>query len=245
MWTWLFLIFCLTLTDPHLSVAQLRGTIFGPGAKAFPVAVAELQTGGGDRTYAKQFADIVASDLMMSGLMRVIPRDRYIEPVDGSGVTDSTINFADWSVLGALALVKGTLTSEGGMLVVEARLFDVSQRRQLVGRRYRGSAVDVRRMAHKFADEIMEQLTRERGPFDSQVAFLSRRGGRFKDLYVTSLDGGDVRRLTNNNTLNLAPSWAADARSILFTSYQKGNPDLFSVDVQTKRMTKVSSLRRR
>jgi TolB protein len=240
---WLFLILRLTLTDPHASLAQLRGTIFGPGAKAFPVAVAELQSGGGNRAAAKQFADIVTSDLTMSGLMHVIPRDRYIEPIEGSGVTDSTINFADWSVLGALALVKGTLTSEGGTLVVEARLFDVSQRRQLVGRRYRGSAADVRRMAHKFADEIMEQLTHERGPFDSQVAFLSKRGGRFKDLYVVSLDGGDVRRLTSNNTLNLAPSWAANAKSLLFTSYQRGNPDLFSVDVQTKRMAKVSSLR--
>jgi Tol biopolymer transport system component len=97
---WLFLVLCLTLTDPRVSVAQLRGTIFGPGAKAFPVAVAELQTGGGDRTAAKQFADIVASDLTMSGLMHVIPRDRYIEPIDGSGVTDSTTIPADWSVLG-------------------------------------------------------------------------------------------------------------------------------------------------
>jgi TolB protein len=67
------------------------------------------------------------------------------------------------------------------------------------------------------------------------------RGGGDSDLY--GLDGGDVRRLTSNNTLNLAPSWATNARSILFTSYQRRNPDLFSVDVDTKRMAKVSSLR--
>jgi TolB protein len=243
MLLWLTLVACLTLASPGASVAQLRGTIFGPGTKAFPVAVTELQTGGVEKTSATQFADIVTSDLTMSGLMRVIPRDRYIEPVEGSGVTDTTINFADWSVLGALALVKGTLASEGSTFTVEARLFDVSQRRQLVGRRYRGTAVDVRRMAHKFADEIMAQLTQERGPFDSQIAFLSRRGGRFKDLYVVSLDGGDVRRITNNNTLNLAPSWAPNTRTLLFTSYQKRNPDLYSVDIQTKRMTKISSLR--
>lgn len=241
MWWWLALLACLTVGAPRAAIAQLRGTIFGPGTKAFPVAVSELQTGGGEKTSAKQFADIVTWDLTMSGLMRVIPRDRYIEPVEGSGTTDTTINFADWSVLGALALVKGTLTSEGSTFTVEARLFDVSQRRQLVGRRYRGTTVDVRRMAHKFADEIMAQLTQERGPFDSQVAFLSTRGGRFKDVYVVSLDGGDVRRITSNNTLNLAPSWAPNARTLLFTSYQKRNPDLFSVDVQTKRLTKLSS----
>jgi TolB protein len=233
----------VALCLPVTGAAQLRGTIFGPGTRAFPVAVAELQTGGGNTGLAKQFADIVSRDLTMSGLMRVIPRDRYIDPVEGSGVTDDSINFDNWSVLGALALVKGTLQAEGSNLVVEARLFDVSQRRQLVGKRYRGTANDVRRMAHKFADEIMEQLTQERGPFDSQIAFLSTRGGRFKDLYVMSLDGGDVRRLTSNNTINLAPSWAPSARAVLLTSYQKRNPDLFSVDVQTRQMTRLSNTR--
>lgn len=243
MWLRVATVLFITMSVTATATAQLRGTIFGPGTKAFPVAVAELQAGDRGTTSAKQFADIVSSDLAMSGLMRVIPRDRYIEPVEGSGVTDDTINFADWSVLGALALVKGTLETDGSNLTVEARLFDVSQRRQLVGRRYRGTAADVRRMAHKFADEIMEQLTQERGPFDSQLAFLSTRGGRFKDLYVMSLDGGDVRRITNNNTLNLAPSWAPNARAVLLTSYQKHNPDLFSVDVQTRQWTRLSNTR--
>ena len=67
-------------------------------------------------------------------------------------------------------------------------------------------------MANRFADEIMQYFTGERGPFDSQIAFLSTRGGRFKDVYVMSANGDDVRRITNENTLNLSPSWTPDGR---------------------------------
>jgi TolB protein len=238
-----FLLLLLLAVRPSVTVAQLRATIFGPGSKAFPIAVVPLQPlGQGDAAAAHQFAGIVSRDLTLSGLVRVIPEDRFIEP-EGAGVTEETIHFDNWSVIGALALVKGTLQREGNNLTVEARFFDVSERRQLAGRRYRGGPDDLRRMAHKFADEIMEQLTQERGPFDSQIAFLSTRGGRFKDLYVMSLDGGDVRRVTNNNTINLAPSWAPGNRGVLLTSYQRGNPDLFSVDVHTRQWTRLSNTR--
>ena len=46
-------------------------------------------------------------------------------------------------------------------------------------------------MAHKFADEIMQQFTGERGPFDSRITFVSTRDSRLKDVYVMSLDEGD------------------------------------------------------
>ena len=41
-----------------------------------------------------------------------------------------------------------------------------------------GTRADVARMAHRFADQLLEVLTGERGPFDSQIVFTSTRGGR-------------------------------------------------------------------
>ena len=219
---------------------QIRGTIFGPGNRAFPMAVSPLHAErAGDEALANQFADIVSRDLTLSGLVRIIPREQYIESAQDSGITADTINFGSWSVIGAVALTKGTLERDGDHLTVEARLFDVYQRRQLAGRRYRGGAGELRRMAHRFADEVMAQLTGERGPFDSLIAFLSTRGGRFKDVYVMSVDGGDVRRITSNDTINLSPAWAPDARGLLVTSYGARGPALFSVDVSSRRLTRV------
>lgn len=223
--------------------AQVVGTIFGPGGRTFPIALSALKDLSGTEDGAgltTRFADLVGRDLALAGLFRVIPRDAYIEPPDTSGITAESINFDNWSVIGALLLMKGSALSEGDELVLEARLFDVYQRRQLVGRRYRGQASDLRRMAHRFADEIVREVTGERGPFDSRVAFLSNRGGRFKDAYVMSLDGGDAQRVTTENTINLAPSWSRDLQSILLTSYRTGRAHLYSIDLAGGSWTRLS-----
>jgi len=203
--------------------AQVRGTIVGPGATSYPIAVSPLKGADGDR-----FADIVARDLDLSGFFKVIDRGAYIEHEDP--VAADAINFENWKTVGALALVKGTIERASDGVVVEARLFDVVERKQLAGKRYR-TGEDLRRIAHRFADEIMLALTGERGPFDSKIAFASRRGGRFKEIWAMSLDGGDLRAVTHEGLIALAPSWSPDSRSLLLTSYRTGNPSLFEIDV--------------
>jgi TolB protein len=228
------------------ATAQVRGTIFGPGVRQYPIAVSEaknLSPGAVSPASISLLADVLTRDLEIAGLFRPIARSAHIERPDTSGITAESINFDNWSVIGALALVKGSVVREGGDLVVELRLFDVSQRTMLTGRRYRGREEDVRRIAHRFADEIMQQFTGERGPFDSRIAFLSTRGGRFKDAYVTSLDAGDIERVTEANTINLSPSWSPDGNQIVLTSFRARNPDLFAVDVESRAWRKLSDLR--
>ncbi len=223
--------------------AVVSGTVFGPGAHSYPIAVSPLKnvSGGGAAADAStRFADIVSRDLVISGYFKVLDRAAYIEKPETSGYTPDNINFDSWSVIGALALVKGACTIEGDNLTIEARLFDVYQRKVLTGRRYHGSVEDLRRMAHKFADEIMHQFTGDRGPFDSRIAFVSTRDGRFKEIYIMSLDEGDLQQVTKNQTLNVSPAWGADARSLLYTSYKRGNPDLYVLDLISGRETRLS-----
>ena len=221
--------------------AQVRGTIFGPSARSYLVAVSPLKhLSGGAPEAAMRFADIVGRDLTLSGYFKVLDRAAYIEKPDSSGYTAEDINFDNWSVIGALALVKGAYTMEGDKLTLEVRLFDVYQRKQLTGRRYHGSVDEVRRMAHRFADEVMAQFTGERGPFDSRIAFVSTRDSRFKELYVMSLDEGDLTQETKSQTINLSPSWSPDNRTLLYTSYKRGNPDLYALDFVSGRETRFS-----
>jgi TolB protein len=209
--------------------AQVRSTIIGPGATQYPIAVSPLRTSGVAGAVGEQFADRVVRDLQVSGLFRVVPRETYIEPPQSSGVEAESILFENWSVLGAHAVVKGLLTMTGDDILVEARLFDVGRRAQVSGRRYRGRLEDLDRIAERFADEILAALSGKRGPFDSRIAFLSTRGGRFKELYVMSANGRDLRRLTKTQTLNLAPRWGPRGDRLMVTSYRDGDPDLFSV----------------
>lgn len=227
------------------SAAQVRSTIIGPGSTQYPIAVSPLRTSGGDPALGGQFADRLGRDLQVSGLFRIVPRDTYIEHPQSSGVEAETIVFENWSVLGAHALIKGMLTITGDDVVIEARLFDVARRSQISGRRYRGGKEDIDRIADRFADEVIAALSGERGPFDSRIAFLSTRGGRFKDVYVMSANGRDIRRLTRTQTLNLTPRWGPKANRLMITSYRYGAPDLVSISYpegQWQRLTQRNGL---
>jgi TolB protein len=221
--------------------AQVRSTIIGPGATRYPIAVSPLRTVGAAPSLGAEFADRLVRDLELSGIFRVVPRETYIESQQ-SGTEAATILFENWSVLGAHGLVKGQLTMTGDDLLVEARLFDVGRRAQVSGRRYRGGVADLARIADRFADEVIAQISGERGPFDSRIAFLSTRGGRFKDLYVSSANGVDVQRLTRSQTLNLSPRWGPGQDSLVLTSYRDGAPDLFAVSYPGGKLAPLARL---
>jgi len=220
------------------SPAQVTGRIVGPGATRLEIAVSPLADAGGD--VGARFAEVLARNLTLSGFFRVLDPKAYLEgptPVDVG-----QIGFANWTVIGAKALVKGTVTPAANGFTIEARIYDVAQLSQIGGERYSGGADQIAHMARRFADKVMEYLTGERGPFDSRIAFASRRGGRAKEIYTMSVDGFDVAQVTNNKTINLVPSWSPDASSILFTSFMDGNASLYRADVAGRGARKLSSV---
>lgn len=223
--------------------AQVKGTIVGPGSEKYPIAVSPLKNLGSAKDGGKisqGVADTITRDLALSGWFRVLDRSAYIEDAQKTGFALGTFDFKDWSTLGAEGLVKGSSELQGEDLILELRLFDVYRAREIIGKKYTGKAGDFRRMAHKFADEIIFQFTGERGVFDSRIVYVSTGGGRFKDIYVAHLDGNERSQVTNNRSINLSPSWNRDGRSVLYTSYQDGNPGLYLFDLFAGKEIKVS-----
>ena len=232
----------LLVTAPVTVSAQINLQITKEGGQSLPIAIAPVQgTNGTEGSGAgNEFAEVLSRDLDLSGYFHVISRGA--EAGAGEGVLTEDINFQNWSELGALALVKGIVSSDGDGFTVEARLFDVALRKQLGGKRYRGERRELRRMAHRFADEILLLLTGERGPFDSRIAFVSTRaGGRAKELYMTDLSGRQITALTRDRSLSLGPSWDPSANVLAYCSYRHGGPYPYLVDVRTGEQTRLSS----
>jgi TolB protein len=220
--------------------AQIRIEIPKPGEAGVPIAIAPLSNPAShaDGEIGQIFAEVIARDLELSGLFRVLDRLAYIEGPDGFVLEQ--INFRNWSVLNALALAKGGFWIEGERLIIEARLFDVTQRKQLGGKRYQGVRADVRRMAHRFADQIMLFLTGEEGPFNSQIAFVSNRAdGRAKEVYRMDVSGTAVRRVTRDRTLSLGPSWSPSGEDLLFISYKRGGPYPYRLNLANGKTSRV------
>jgi len=197
-----------------------------------PIAVADLKnlSGDDDHQVSKVFTATLVRDLKLSGYFSVIDPHAYIEDSQTSGYDVGQFNFGDWSSLNAEFLVKGAVT-RGAKVSLEIMLFDVGQQRRMMGRKYVGSSHEVGEMARRFADALMESVTGTRGPFATKLAFVSTRGGRFKEVYTSWLDGGSLFRVTDNPTINLFPRFNKAADRLLYLSYKTMSPALYLVDL--------------
>ena len=185
---------------------------------------------GADENFAEKSRKILENDLRLFELFVPVAPNIYSE-LERSEASTGQVNYAAWSQLGAQWLIKGEYekTLSGNKYKFTFRLFDVVNEQFLVGKRYQGKKNFMRKIMHRFADEVMEQLTGKRGVAETRLAFLSRtRDG--KEMYAVDFDGANVQKLTNEQSVILSPDWSPDGRFIVYTSYKEHNPDLILLD---------------
>ena len=238
----LFVLAFLTVPAAALAQESLPPMTINTAPRAQPIAVSALKNLGGDDEHAlsETFGKVLKRDLTLSSFFRILDPASYIEDAQNTGYDIGQFNFADWSSLGADYLVKGSVARDGDTVKVEALLFDVPQQRRVMGKKFTGSPHDVGEMARRFADSILQSATGTRGPFDSKLAFVSTRGGRFKEVYTSWLDGGGLFRVTDNPTINLFPDFDHDVSHLLYLSYKSFSPELYLVNLGQQVETRIS-----
>ena len=197
---------------------------------AAPSFIAENAAGA---EYAEALADIIAQDLIGSGLFREIPEAAHISKITSFA---SPVQYSDWKAINAQALITGTVSgSATGQITIKFRIYDVFAGAELgKGLRFSGSADGWRRMAHKVADVVYGRITGETGYFDSRVVFVSetgRKGDRKKRLAIMDYDGANVQYLTDSKSIVLAPRFSPTGDRVLYTSYETGFPQIYLLDV--------------
>jgi TolB protein len=206
-----------------------------------PIAVSGLKNlaGDDDGKISKVFDATLDRDLKLSGYFHVIDPKAYIENSQTSGYDIGQFNFGDWSSINAEFLVKGAIKHNGNDVSLEVLLFDVGQQRRMMGRKYSGAQNEVGEMADRFADALLESVTGTRGPFASKLAFVSTRGGRFKEIFTSWLDGHGLFQVTNNPTINLFPSFDKSATHLLYLSYKTMSPALYLADLGARTEVRI------
>ena len=139
--------------------AQLE--ISSPGQQTIPLALTRFlpQDDTARPEIAEEINAILEGDLEFSGLFDLVDPEAFLSDAEKIGLLSIDVNFSQWRLLGAEALVKGTYSVRGNELVIEARLFDVNRGRLSSGRRYVGRLKDLRRIVHAFAlNEFLEWL---------------------------------------------------------------------------------------
>ena len=133
---------------------------------------------------------------------------------------------------GADLVLRTSYTVNGTGLTLECRIFDAVLNRELTAKRYTGTLKELRRMGHAFSDDVLRARTGEKGPFTGKIAYVTKISGN-KEISIMDYDGRNPQRITNNGSINLNPDFGQAGKEIIYTSYKKGNPDLYQRELFT------------
>ena len=232
------LVYIFVLTETGIAQDSGRTTIsVWPPKAVYPIAVVEFKNLDGNpdiHNTSKLMAEIISHDLDFTGIFKILDPASFLENPQRSGITEQDINFQSWSVIGAQSLVKGGFSQQGNQITIEARLFDINPPNFRVGRRYIGTKETLRKIAHKFSNQIYTELTGEPGIFETQLAFVKQKKTQ-KEVYTMDYDGYNERRFSYHGNITLSPRWSPDGNWIAFTSYKGGSPNLTIKDFITRK----------
>jgi TolB protein len=161
---------------------------------------------------AQTVANILAFDLDFSLRFNVISGRAQAGVVRTAG----SVDYEAWSIFGTRYLVKASLNPSSAGFAADIELHNVPFQQQIRTLSYAlpdlGSP-NFRMTVHEISNEIIRE-------------FASRRRGD-KEIFVTDYDGQNPYRVTRLDTISMTPDWSADGADICFTTFVRGNADLY------------------
>jgi len=234
----LLLLVLLTVTTPGRAALTIEITKGMEGA--LPIAVVPFGwsgTGGAP----ENIAAIISADLARSGRFEPLAdRDLVSHPTDAAQV-----KFQNWRMLNVDNLVIGRIQPAGPQQYnVQFQLFDVFRGNQLIGYSFPAGQSELRRVAHHISDLIYEQLTGEKGAFNTRIAYITSAkegGGKSYTLLVADSDGYNPQTILRSSQPLMSPAWSADASQVAYVTFEKKSSEVYLQDVATGQRRKVAS----
>ncbi|WP_428426133.1 Tol-Pal system beta propeller repeat protein TolB [Pararhizobium sp.] len=210
--------------------ARVEININKGNVEPLPIAITDFLQG----ELGQKISDVVAADLKRSGLFAPIAKTAFIEKITNP---DAAPRFEDWKVINAQALVTGRVTQEGdGRLKAEFRLWDSFAGQQMAGQQFFTQPENWRRVAHIIADAIYEQITGEKGYFDTRIVYVAESGpktARKRQLAIMDQDGANARGITNSNDIVLTPRFSPNKQEITYMSFEGNEPRVYLLQLET------------
>ena len=224
----------LLLVQASMANAALSIEIIGAGEHQIPISVVPF---GGDANPAQIIHEVVLGDLQRSGLFRPV------DPAGKSPHESSEVNYADWQVRGADALVIGTVTTQtNGRIEARFRLLDVVKQTELIGQAVSANNDQVRAIGHRIADMIYEKLTGDQGVFSTRIAYVNRQGKSFR-LIVADSDGYNEQTVLAQNEPIMSPAWSPDGSHLAYVSFENGHAAVYVQSLYTNQRMLLADFR--
>ena len=191
----------------------------GNSSMKSPLMLARFKGEGPVGNSPMQCRSVARNDFELSGVFKVAD----VEPLEGKPAPDPNA--------GGAVRVEGTVEAGGGAtFTFHGQAIDMGTGEVALDRSYPFSDGTLRVTMHRFVDDVLEALTGERGIAETKIAYV-RQDGRTKEIWVMDYDGQNARQITHDRSLALSPAWAPWGSEISFTTFKRGNPDLYLFDM--------------
>ncbi len=208
-------------------IVLLCGVAFGPKASAEDIRIVGKGGAGkislslrglsiGPGSAEKLFYDVLKADLTRSGWFAVVDKPA------------------------ATVLVGGACKLSGGRLSANCDVKNGSTGKRYLSRVFGGSSSEARQVAHAVADAIVEAVKKVPGIASTRIVLIGSKAGK-KDIFVCGADGEDTIQLTRDGAPCLSPTWSPDASSLFYTSFHRGFPDVYRIQLATGNRARIAS----
>lgn len=197
----------------------------------YPIAVPLPPTG--DPQLAQMVTEVQTFDLNVSSWFKVLDSKSFLADLRAE---DMSIEPGAWTNVGAFGVIKTKVSNAGGQATLEFKLYEVEKGAvPVLERRYTSSVADARKNVHRWCNEVVRYFTGESGFFGSQMTFSTS-----KKIMAMDFDGYGAYAITRNDAINLLPTISPTGGQVAFTSYMRGNPDLYVVPLGGGRPTRIA-----
>ena len=209
----------LLLPSMAAGQTEVRTGVTAKGNVKSPLFLERFRADPSIQGLANDAHGVARHDFELSGVFAVAE----VEPLQGKLTPDPTQSGS--------VRVEGLVEAAGASAFrFTGEALDIGTAESVFKRVYLSTRTDLRTTMHRFNDDLLEALTGERGIAETKLAFI-RQMGRTKEVWVADYDGENARQLTHDQSLDLSPAWAPWGSEIAYTTYKRGNPDLYLFDL--------------
>jgi len=168
----------------------------------------------GSDSASRTFFQTLEKDLRLSG---------WFQPVRSSGDLQ----------------LRGSVEQSGASVKAKLQVTRAADRTLLLSKGYSLEAARARSLAHRVADDIVEAITGRKGIASTKIVVIGTQSGA-KELYLCDADGGGRVQITQDKSIIVGPNWQPNGSGLLYTSFKRGFPEIFSHQIQSGKRDIIS-----
>ncbi|MDA8016857.1 MAG: hypothetical protein MPN21_05350 [Thermoanaerobaculia bacterium] len=139
-------------------------------------------------------------------------------------------DFDQYASLGNEVILLTSVSREGDRVVLQGWVYDLDSKQSILGKRYRGTLEQARKVAHTLMDALYYQFMGRHSLALTNFVFQSDRSG-YQELFLMDYDGHNQHQISRHKSTSGFSDWSAQNDAIAYLSYFSGTAGIYYVDI--------------